>query len=252
MTDLTSALRPVVILEFLAGRPGGVTLRELRDELQIPRSSVWLLVRQLEDGGLITKSGPNTFVAGPRLLRMGLSLYQTASMGGDARMVLQDLSTATRLDVYLAIRTGDSVVYADRVFGADSVQVRRQLGAPRSLHASAGGKLFLAYETDGLWDRCIAGRELERFTPQTVTDHAALRAQLDQIKRQGYVSSDSQVLLGISSLGCMAFNPDGSPWAGVIISAHESALNPKRDEILEHLVKSTAELTRARSELAAS
>lgn len=252
MTDLTSAVRPIVILEFLSmSGPGGVTLRELRDKLEIPRSSVWLLVRQLEEGGFISKSGANNFVPGPRLLRMGLSLYQIASMGGDARIVVQQLSAGTGLDVYLAIRTGDSVVYADRVFGANSVQLRRQLGEPRPLHASAAGKLFLAYDTDGLWDRCIAGHELKRFTPQTITDHAALRTQLDEIRKLGYVDADGEVLVGIRSLGSMVFNPDGSPWAAVIISAHESDLNPKRDEALKRLIESSAALTRARSELAA-
>jgi DNA-binding IclR family transcriptional regulator len=252
MTDLTSATRPVVILEFLSRRPEGATLRELRDELGIPRSSVWLLVKQLEDGGFITKLDNNTFLAGSRLVRMGLNLYQTASMGGDVRIFLQDLAAATGLDVYLAIRTGDSVVYADRVFGMKSVQVRRRLGEPRPLHAAAAGKLFLAYDADGLWERCIADRELQRFTPYTITDQNELRAQLDKIKRLGYVDAVSEVLMSISSLGCMAFNVDGSPWAAVIISAHESDLDPKRDEVIEQLVATTAQITEARSNIEAT
>jgi DNA-binding IclR family transcriptional regulator len=252
MTDLTSAIRPVVILEFLSSRPDGATLRELRDDLGIPRSSAWLLVKQLEDGGFITRSDDNTFLPGSRLVRMGLSLYQTASMGGDVRIFLQDLAADTGLDVYLAIRTGDSVVYADRVFGMKSVQVRRRLGEPRPLHASAAGKLFLAYATDGLWDRCIADRELQRFTQFTITDPDELRAQLDQIRRLGYVDATSEVLMSISSLGCMAFNSDGSPWAAVVISAHESDLDPKRDEVIEQLVARTAQITETRSSIEAN
>jgi len=249
MTDLTSAVRPVVILEFLASRPGGVTLRQLRDELGIPRSSAWLLVRQLEDGGFLARLDANTFVAGSRLVRMSLSLYQAASMGGDTRFVLQDLSTATGFDIYLAVRAGDSVVYADRVFGVNPVQVRRQLGEPRPLHASAGGKLFLAYESDGLWDRCIEGRELERFTPATLTDLAALRKQLAQVKELGYVDAAGEVLTSISSLGCMAFNADGSPWAAVVISAHESDLEFRRDETIAKLVETTKKLSETRADL---
>jgi DNA-binding IclR family transcriptional regulator len=251
MPDLTSALRPLAILELLSSRPDGITLRELRDELGIPRSSAWLLVRQLEDGGFISKADTHTFVAGARLIQMGLSLYQTASMGGDTRIFLQELSATTGLDVYLAIRTGDSVVYADRVFGEKSVQVRRTLGEPRPLHASVAGKLFLAYDTDGLWDRCIADKELKRYTPATVTDPAALRAQLDEVTRRGYVAAYSEVLSSISSLGCMAFNPDGSPWAAVVISAHESDLDPKEDEVIKQLVETAAQLTKARGDLTA-
>lgn len=251
MTELTSALRPIVILEFLSTRPDGVSLRELRDDLGIPRSSAWLLVRQLEEGGFISKAANNTFVPGARLVQMGLGLYQVASMGGDTRIFLQELAADTGLDVYLAIRTGDSVVYADRVFGMKSVQVRRKLGEPRPLHASAAGKLFLAFETDGLWDRCISGQELQRFTPSTITDHEMLRAQLNLVKERGYVDADSEVLMSISSLACMAFNADGSPWAAVLISGHESDLGPKRDEVLQRLFDTTRQLTDARANLEA-
>jgi len=248
MTDLSSALRPIVILEHIAAHPDGVSLRGLRDDLGIPRSSVWLVVKQLETGGFVSRSG-DKFVPGARLLRMGLGLYQTATMGGEGRASLQSLSAAIGLDVYLAIRTGDSVVYADRIFGANSVQVRRQLGEPRSLHASAAGKLFLAYETDGLWDRCVAGQELKAFTPQTITDPSKLRAQLETIRALGYVDSEGEVLSSISSLGSMAFDSDGTPWAAVIISAHVSDLADRRDQLIPPLIETTKQLSAIRSAL---
>jgi DNA-binding IclR family transcriptional regulator len=248
MTELTSAIRPLVILEYLSARSGGATLRQIRDDLGLPRSSAWLLVRQLEEGGFIGRGVPNHFVAGARLIRMGLGLYQTATMAGDGRIFLQDLSMTTGLDVYLAIRTGDSVVYADRIFGANSVQIRRRLGEPRPLHASAAGKAFLAYD-DGLWERCIAGQTLERFTEHTLTDLGELRAQLNLARARRYVSADSEILMSISSLACMAFNADGSPWAAVVISAHESDLLPRRDEVIAKLVDVSRQLTEARAAL---
>ncbi|ODU07201.1 MAG: hypothetical protein ABS81_02555 [Pseudonocardia sp. SCN 72-86] len=247
MTDLTSALRPVAILEFLAARPDGASLREIRDELDLPRSSVWHLVRQLVEGGYVHRLDETRFAVGSRLLRMGLNVYQIASMGGDGRMFLQSLSTETGLDVYLAIRTEDSVVYADRVFGANSVQIRHRLGEPRSLHASAAGKLFLAFDQQGLWDRCVAGRELDAFTPHTITDHDALRAQLDEARARGYVDIANEVLMSIRSLGAMSFEPDGSPWAAVVVSAHESDLAHRRDEVLKALIETVNQLSAARA-----
>jgi IclR family transcriptional regulator, acetate operon repressor len=249
MSDLTSALRPIVILEYLAGCPDGATLREIRDQLALPRSSVWLLVRQLEEGGFVKRDAAGRFTAGARLVQMGLALYQSATVAGDSRILLQNLAVTTGLDVYLGIRTGDSVVYSDRMFGAKSVQIRRQLGEPRSLHASAPGKLFLAYETDGLWERCIAGRKLERLTERTVTDHRELKAQLQRARELGYLEISSEVLMSIASIGAMAFNPDGSPWAVVMVSGHESDLVPKRDEVIEQVLATTRELTRGRAAL---
>ncbi len=249
MSDLTSAIRPVAILEYVASRAEGAALREIRDDLGLPRSSVWLLVRQLEEGGFIERNPEGRFVAGSRLVRMGLVLYQTATIAGDGRRFLQELSMSTGLDVYLAIRTGDSVVYADRIFGANSVQIRRELGVPRSLHATAPGKIFLAYENDGLWDRCIAGRELERFTEYTVTDPIELRTQLDHARSVGYLEVDNEVLMSISSLASMAFNADGSPWAAVVVSAHESDLAPRRAEAIAKLLETTRQLTETRAAL---
>ncbi|GAA1845464.1 IclR family transcriptional regulator [Pseudonocardia ailaonensis] len=251
MTDLTSALRPVAILEYLAAHPDGAALRDIRDELDLPRSSVWLLVRQLVEGGYVHRVDDTRFTVGSRLLRMGLNVYQIASMGGDGRMYLQSLSSETGLDVYLAIRTGDNVVYADRVFGANSVQIRHRLGEPRSLHASAAGKLFLAFDEDGLWERRIDGRTLESFTPHTLVDHDALRAQLAEARLRGYVDVRDEVLTSICSIGAMSFDPDGSPWGAVVVSAHESDLGDRHDEVLATLLETVRQLTAARSAIGA-
>jgi DNA-binding IclR family transcriptional regulator len=247
MTDLTSALRPIAILEYLAAHPEGAALRDIRDELDLPRSSVWLLVRQLVEGGFVHRVDDTRFAVGARLLRMGLNVYQIASMGGDGRMFLQNLAADTGLDVYLAIRTGDNVVYADRVFGANSVQIRHRLGEPRSLHASAAGKLFLAFDDDGLWKRRIEGTELPAFTPHTLTDHEALREQVTRARERGYVDVCNEALMSICSIGAMSFDPDGSPWAAVVVSAHESDLADRHPDVLAAVQETVRQLTAARS-----
>jgi DNA-binding IclR family transcriptional regulator len=242
-----SHTRALAVLELLVRHDQGMSLREVRENLDIPRSSAWLIVRQLVDAGYVERVDDQRYVVGPRMLQMALQAGRLLGVGGASRRILQDLAVSTGLDIYLAVRIGDDVIYADRVFGERSVHVRYSLGMPRSLHATAAGKAFLAYETDGLWKRQIAGTELERFTSSTVTDLRTLRRQVDEAHERGYIYTNGEVFSSISSVACMAFNQSGEPWAAVIASAHEADLEPRFDTIVEYVQAAAKQLSDSRA-----
>jgi hypothetical protein len=53
--------------------------------------------------------------------------------------------------------------------------------------------------------------------------------------------------MSISSLGAMAFNPDGSPWGAVVLSAHESDLEWQLETAIEQLHATTARIAELRA-----
>jgi IclR family transcriptional regulator, acetate operon repressor len=242
-----SHTRALAVLEVLVRRENGMSLREVRESLDIPRSSAWMIMRQLIDAGYVERADEQTYVVGPRMLHMALQASRFLHHGGASRRVLQDLALSTGLDIYLAVRIGDDVIYADRVFGERSVHVRHSLGTPRPLHASAAGKIFLAYDEDGLWDRSIADADLEAYTSSTVVDKKKLRAQITAARTEGFLHTSGEVLSSISSVAAMAFDNAQQPWAAVIASAHEADLEPRLGEIVDSVRSAANQLTETRS-----
>ncbi len=100
-------------------------------------------------------------------------------------------STAWRL---LAVRTGESVtlavakrfnlVYVDQV-DPPNVVMPSWPGKPLPLHATSGGKVFLAWLGPDERD-AILPKELPRYTERTITDRGRLDAELDEVRRVGY------------------------------------------------------------------
>src|SRR3989442_5098204 len=68
------------------------------------------------------------------------------------------------------------------------------------LHATANGKVLLAFG-DG-----DPPRELARLTPRTITDRAALRAELDDVRRRGFATAVEELEVGLHAAAAPVFD----------------------------------------------
>jgi DNA-binding IclR family transcriptional regulator len=81
------------------------------------------------------------------------------------------------------------------------VKMSAQLGSRRPLHCTALGKAYLAALPPRELEVRLAGLELTRFTAATITDPAALGAELDRVRRRGWAVDDEEVEEGVYCLG---------------------------------------------------
>src|SRR5690606_32775895 len=68
-----------------------------------------------------------------------------------------------------------------------------------SLHASASGKVLLAFAEPEFVDRVLAG-PLPGHTPGTVVDAKGLRAQLDIVREPGDATNEQERLVGVRAV----------------------------------------------------
>ncbi len=103
--------------------------------------------------------------------------------------------------------SGDAIVSAV-CESANLVTISVRLGYRLPAHASAQGRLTLAFAPQDLQQRVLA-RKLQSFTPRTITDAAALRDRLPRIRDQLFEVSMDETLLGISAVAAPILNFDG-------------------------------------------
>jgi DNA-binding IclR family transcriptional regulator len=100
------------------------------------------------------------------------------------RPLLADLAVRTGESVLLAVAKRFNLVYVDQV-DPPGVMTPSWLGKPLPLHATSGGKVFLAWlrldERDA-----ILPQDLPRYTSRTITDREQLERELDAVRRTGY------------------------------------------------------------------
>ena len=175
-----SALAPELTLTDMARRAG----------LSVPTAH--RRAAELVAWGALEKSPDGRY-------RIGLRLWEVAALAPRAHELrelalpfMEDLYVVTRQNVQLAVRQGHELVFVERIAGRGAVPVLTRVGSRFTLHATGVGLVLLANAPAEVQETLLAG-PLERYTPQTCTDPAALRRTLAQVRIQGYAISDRMV-----------------------------------------------------------
>jgi DNA-binding IclR family transcriptional regulator len=176
--------RAIALLKSVAASATPPTVLELARECKINRSTAWRLLRTLEHHGLVDRD-PIT-----QRYTVGYGAISVAAAVTDdtlvrrVRPLLTKLARATGESVTLAVAKRFNLVYVDQV-DPPTVMVPSWLDKPLPLHATSGGKAFLAWL--GPDERAaILPEELPRYTPHTITDRAKLERELAEVRSVGY------------------------------------------------------------------
>lgn len=225
-------LRTFDILKLLAERKVPLRLTEIKQALDLPVSSLHNILTTMVNAEVVAVDDDLRYSVGPRTVSLALRTVQSLDVRTVARRPLQDLARELGDDVYLALRVGRRVVYADRVLGNQRISLDIRLGEPLMLHCTATGKLFAALD-DQLAAQALAGK-LPRLTSSTITDPQLLRKEYARIRAAGYSRSDQEAMEGVVGYAVPIRDGDGSPAAAVHVSvlatratkAHERVMLP--------------------------
>ena len=176
--------RAVALLKSVAASVTPPTVLELARDCGINRSTAWRLLRTLEHHGLVDRD-PIT-----QRYTVGYGAISVAAAVTDdtlvrrVRPLLGRLAGTTGESVTLAVAKRFNLVYVDQV-DPPNVMVPNWLDKPLPLHATSGGKAFLAWLGRDERD-AILPPELPRYTAHTVTDRDRLEQEFAEIRKTGY------------------------------------------------------------------
>ncbi|CAN5451922.1 IclR family transcriptional regulator [soil metagenome] len=219
--------RALGILEYLAHHQEGSALKPMCESLSMPMSSAHDLISTLLELNAVRQLDAKTYVLGPRSLVLALSIVDSVDLRQVSRPFLLQLCETVNENTYLAVRSGNTVTYADRYEAGQNLSVVMKLGGARPLHGSSIGKLFTAFNAD-LEAKVLASSDLDPLTPFTLTSPEALERELADIRELGYSVSDGESVEGIVGLATPIFDATGTCNAAVHISAPRGRLSKDR------------------------
>jgi len=176
--------RAITLLKSVAASTTPPTVLELAQASGINRSTAWRLLRTLEHHGLVDRD-PITqrYTIGYGAIAVASAVTDDA-LARRVRPLLEDLAARTGESVMLAVAKRFNLVYVDQV-DPPSVMAPSWLQKPLPLHATSGGKVFLAWLRHDERD-AILPRDLPRYTARTITDREQLEREFDAVRRTGY------------------------------------------------------------------
>lgn len=236
----------VDVIRLLAANPNGLTGSEIHRALSLPKSTVFLLLRHMEERGIAAvRPSDGKFFVGPTLVQIAHQVSGGHTIVRVARPYLEALASQTTEDVYLAIRSGMHLIYVDKVSGTRSVGFDVRLGWPRSLHSTAAGKLFLSFGPPDLLEQVISEIGLPAMTKATITDPAQLRRELKHIRVAGHAVSDGQNVEGVCGLAAPVVDYTGEVVAAVHISILKSRAQNDRGSLTKDMLVAARRISAA-------
>lgn len=195
-TTVTS--RALALLGAFDEQHRRLRLTEMARRAAVPVPTAHRLAAELLAWGALSRHDNGDYMIGRRLWDLGLLAPRQTGLRQVAEPFLHDIYAATLATVHLAVREGAEVLYLDRLAGHASVPIVSRVGSRLPLHATAVGKVLLAYAPEDVL-RTVLGT-LTRVTPYTITQPGLLRAQLARVRVDGFATTTEEMSLGASSV----------------------------------------------------
>ncbi|MDW8468676.1 MAG: IclR family transcriptional regulator, partial [Burkholderiales bacterium] len=211
------------------------SLADLSTEARLPKPTLYRMLGMLAGAGLVAREpGTRRWAPGPRLAALARNTMLNGGLARAARRaVLARLVEAIGETCNFTMLDGAEVLYLERVEAAWPLRMALAAGSRVPVHCTASGKLLLAMLPKESRTRLLAHLSLSRHTAATITDRAALEAELARIRAQGYATDNEEYLAGLVCIAVPVAASSRRAVAALAVQAPASRMPLAR--ALEHL-----------------
>jgi DNA-binding IclR family transcriptional regulator len=198
------------ILEYLAQHRSTAGVTDLARVFDTTKSRMHRHLQTLVAAGYVMRDDETErYRSGARLIAFGRAVSENFELTNAARPVMETLRASLGHAVALSQPDPDGMRVIATIAGKSAFEIGVKPGSTLAPHTTAQGKLLLAYGGDAAMERVLA-KSLSRNTPYTMTDRTPLRAEVDQIRRQGWAIAPNQSVIGLNALAAPIFDALGA------------------------------------------
>ncbi|BDV32148.1 IclR family transcriptional regulator domain-containing protein [Microbacterium terricola] len=228
-----SLARGLAVIRAFDADNAELSLSDVARRAELPRAAARRFLRTLETLGYVRPSAGAgatvRFSLTPKVLELGFSYLSALSLPEVVQPHLERLSREVDESVSAAVLDGGDIVYIARVPTRRIMSVRITIGTRFPAYATSMGRVLLAALPEAARAQALADSALEHLTGRTMTDPAALAAELERVRAQGWSLVDGELEPGLRSVAVPVHGRDGAVVAAVNVSTSAT-----RDTV-EHL-----------------
>jgi len=203
------------LLERLADAREPVGVSALAREFDSSKATVYRHVQTMARHGFVRQDpATSRYQAGVKLFILGERLRDRFDLLAAARKEMAPLRDGTGQAVTVSALVEDQVIVLELLQGRTIVEFGTRPGTVLDLHASAHGKVALAFGPAALQERSLE-RPLKPWTPQTIRTRPALERAIAQVRGRGWATAPNEVLPGVNALAAPILDHRGA-YAGAL------------------------------------
>jgi DNA-binding IclR family transcriptional regulator len=202
---VASVARALALLEELRDSEQGLGVNELARRIGVNASTASRLLATLESFGIVQRDGQGPFRLGLALVTLADRVLSRLDLQALARPVLVDLMERTGETATLSLPGDREAITVDSAPSRSSVVSMARLGRPSIAHATAVGKVMLAFGGGPL----PRERDLVALTDRTLTDRAALAQEVENVRERSYATVFGERDSDVNAVAAPVFDRTG-------------------------------------------
>lgn len=189
--------RAAAVLKTLENQRQGMSLSQIAKASGLPRTTVHRIVTALEAQQMVL-TGSNGVRLGPALVRLAASAH--TDVVAIARPYVESLGRRTRETVDVSVYRGLHAISVDQYASDQELRVVSPVGTAFPIHCTAHGKMLLSACSDEFLMQLLTD-PLERRTPLTLVDAAAVIEDVRLARAQGFAIDQEEHARGVCGIG---------------------------------------------------
>lgn len=241
-----SVARAFAILELFTERQPQVTAGDVAGALGLNTVTAHRFLRSLAAVGAVVPVSRGTYRLGFMFADLGNRVVHSNHLAEAAQPVLERVTADLNEASMAAILENNRIACVAIALSGRTLSVNVRVGTRMQVYCSANGKLWLAHAPEQQRERYLAETKLVQLTARTITDPARLRAQLAEIRRQGYAVNDGEREDGLSAVAVPVLGRGDNMLAGISVFGPTTRMSAEvMDKALTRLKQAAREIEAA-------
>ena len=192
---MRSVQRILAVFESFSTERTTLTLQEIADRIDLPKSTSFRIVQSLEKAGYLVRLEDQQYCLSFRFTRLAGLVKSTLGIREIARPVMTELADKTKESVSIHTVVGKNRVCIDAMSTSSALRSVIQPGEQVPLLAGSATKVLIAY---------LAKKELAPIAAQIAKamkkTQAEVLTEIAQVRDKGFAVSHGERLLGVSAI----------------------------------------------------
>ena len=239
---MTSLARGLAVINAFQARKRHLTIAQISHRTEIPRAAVRRCLHTLIKLGYATTDG-RIYSLLPKVLTLGHAYLSSTPLAVTAQPILDRLSEQLHEACSMATLEGDEILYIARSATPQRlISVDLSVGSRLPAYCTSMGRILLAGLYDLALDDYLEHADLQVKTSRTIHTVEGLRANIEEIRQQGWVVIDQELEMGLRSVAVPLKDSTGQVLASLNVGAHAGRVS--RQELLARFLPALLEASK--------
>lgn len=233
----------IAVLELLSEVQAGLTLQELKQQLQISQTTAYRILNTLVRlGYLHYLESERKYKLSRKMLSIGYRSIQEHNLLEVVLPQIRKLRDIVKETVCFGVMGAEKGLFVEQAIGLHPFCFVLTPGKEIDLHCSAPGKAIMAFLPEHIRNSYLEKMIYTQHNSRTIKNEAEYIKELEKVRKTGVGLDQEEELSGVLCIGAPIFNFDAYPCGSIWISGPKDRLPA---ETVEQFSKEILNTTRA-------